>query len=98
TPRRRPSWGARPSSDPHSHPITPQQRNEHMRKSPLAALAAIATATTLALTGCVPGENAGPDGGDGGEWSSSTLSLDYATYNPLSLIIREQGWIEATLG
>ena len=73
-----------------------------MKKSPLVALAAIATATALALTGCVQGEGApapdeGPALGEGG-WSASTLNIDFATYNPLSLIIKEQGWLEEATG
>jgi sulfonate transport system substrate-binding protein len=72
-----------------------------MKKSPLAVIAAIATATALALTGCVAGEGAAPEPdpalGDGG-WSASTLNIDFATYNPLSLIIKEQGWIEEATG
>lgn len=71
-----------------------------MKKSPLAVLAAIATATALALTGCVAGEGAAPEpvetgaalGEDG--WSATTLNIDFATYNPLSLIIKDQGWLE----
>jgi sulfonate transport system substrate-binding protein len=71
-----------------------------MKKSPLAVLAAIATATALALTGCVAGEGAAPEPteagpalGEGG-WSADTLNIDFATYNPLSLIIKDQGWLE----
>ena len=70
-----------------------------MKKSPLAVLAAVATATALALTGCVAGEGApeateaGPALGEGG-WSSDVLNIDFATYNPLSLIIKDQGWLE----
>jgi sulfonate transport system substrate-binding protein len=74
-----------------------------MKKSPLAVLAAIATATALALTGCVAGEGAAPEpadtsvlGEDG--WSASTLNIDFATYNPLSLIIKDQGWLEEATG
>lgn len=69
-----------------------------MKRTPIAAIAA-AAAVALMLTGCIAGENAGGDsGGDGGEWSANTLSVDFATYNPLSLIIKEQGWLEETLG
>ena len=75
-----------------------------MKKSPLAVLAAIATATALALTGCVPGEGAAPEAteagpalGEGG-WSADTLNIDFATYNPLSLIIKDQGWLEEATG
>lgn len=52
---------------------------------PLAAAAALA----MMLTAC----------GSGGAESSSpdTLTVDWATYNPLSLIIREQGWLEDAL-
>jgi sulfonate transport system substrate-binding protein len=32
------------------------------------------------------------------EWSSDVLNIDFATYNPLSLIIKDQGWLEAELG
>ena len=70
-----------------------------MRKSPFVTLVGVATAAVVALTGCVPGENAGGDPAPAdGEWSASTLSLDFATYNPLSLIIKEQGWLEDTFG
>ncbi|TXK17541.1 aliphatic sulfonate ABC transporter substrate-binding protein [Homoserinibacter sp. GY 40078] len=63
----------------------------------LPAIVAAAAVAALALAGCA-GENAPTDAGNGGEWSSSTLNLDFATYNPLSLIIKQQGWIEDTLG
>lgn len=64
---------------------------------------ALAVAGVMALmTGCVQGENAGnADAGDGnssGEWSTSTLSIDWATYNPLSLVVKDQGLIEEALG
>ena len=66
------------------------------------------TATALGLTAvagmglaaCVPGEgseNTASSGGEG-EWSTSTLTLDWATYNPLSLVVREQKLIETALG
>jgi sulfonate transport system substrate-binding protein len=75
-----------------------------MKKSPLAVLLGVATATALALTGCVAGEGTpaapvetGPAlGADG--WSASTLNIDFATYNPLSLIIKDQGWLEEATG
>ena len=47
----------------------------------------IALTSTLALGACASGE-----GGD-----ASTLSLDYAYYNPLSLVVRDQGCVEAAL-
>lgn len=74
-----------------------------MKKSPLAVFAAIATATALTLTGCVAGEGTAPEpaetsalGEDG--WSAATLNIDFATYNPLSLIIKDQGWLEDATG
>lgn len=69
------------------------------------------TAATLAsammLSGCLAGEDAGTTpvdaepaaAGDASEgWSDDTLTVDFATYNPLSLIIKDQGWLEAELG
>ncbi|MGD2203282.1 aliphatic sulfonate ABC transporter substrate-binding protein [Microbacterium maritypicum] len=63
---------------------------------------AIAGTMMLVATGCVAGENAAatdtkPTSGTT-EWSSDTLSIDFATYNPLSLVIRDQGILEDILG
>jgi len=70
--------------------------------TPALSLSAAALAATLVLTGCVAGEGsaAGSDGSsaDAGGWSDDTLSIDFATYNPLSLVIKDQGWLEETLG
>lgn len=54
----------------------------------------------LAATGCLSGENAADDAAPaaGSEWSASELTVDFATYNPLSLVIRDQGLIEDALG
>lgn len=66
------------------------------------ALGAAALAATLLLGGCVAGEGsaqaADPGTDDGAGWSADTLTLDFATYNPLSLVIKDQGWIEDALG
>ena len=61
---------------------------------------ALAGATALLLAGCVQGEGAdsAAANAEGGEWSTSTLSLDWATYNPLSLVVKDQGLIEEALG
>ncbi|WP_438354697.1 aliphatic sulfonate ABC transporter substrate-binding protein [Microbacterium sp. CJ88] len=66
----------------------------------LTAALAVAGALTLALTGCVQGENSTTGGGAsaGGQWSTNTLSIDWATYNPLSLVVKDQGLIEQALG
>lgn len=58
---------------------------------PRTTLTAAALAGALTLTACA-GENADADSGE-----TESLSIDYATYNPLSLIIKEQGWLEEEL-
>jgi sulfonate transport system substrate-binding protein len=60
-------------------------------------------AMAMLATGCVAGENApAPAAAEGSgapaEWSTDTLTIDWATYNPLSLVVRDQGLIEETLG
>lgn len=62
----------------------------------ILALGAAALASALALAGCAPETPDAPQAGDG--WSKDTLSVDFATYNPLSLIIKDQAWLESTLG
>ena len=68
------------------------------------SIVAIATAAAIALTGCVQGEgsNLAPEPAPAatlpGSWSSDVLNIDFATYNPLSLIIKDQGWLEDTFG
>ena len=66
-----------------------------------ATLALLTTAAiAVATTGCLAGENASAASAAAGDtaWSSDSLTVDFATYNPLSLIIREQGFIEEALG
>jgi sulfonate transport system substrate-binding protein len=59
------------------------------------ALLAVLAATVLVLSGCVAGENSKTDrSGDGDGVSGEVLNIDFATYNPLSLIIKDQGWLE----
>jgi sulfonate transport system substrate-binding protein len=69
------------------------------------ALTATTLAAALMLTGCVAGEGSGTDAepaddaaAAGKDWSDDQLTLDFATYNPLSLVIKDQGWLEETLG
>ena len=73
-----------------------------MTLRPRLTLAAAATAAAaLLLSGCVAGEGsavAEPAAETEAGWSSDTLNIDFATYNPLSLIIKDQGWLEAELG
>ena len=70
-----------------------------MRTRPLIALTTPVLAALL-LTGCVAGEGSENAAADavGGQWSDDELSIDFATYNPLSLIIKEQGWLEEEFG
>ncbi|MFJ6652299.1 aliphatic sulfonate ABC transporter substrate-binding protein [Microbacterium sp. NPDC091313] len=62
----------------------------------------LAGALMLTTTGCLAGENAAAGAGDAtasaGSWSTDTLSIDFATYNPLSLVVKDQGLIEKALG
>jgi len=72
------------------------------------AFTATALAAALMLSGCVAGEGSeqaaepgSPDASGAAEatgWSDDQLTLDFATYNPLSLVIKDQGWLEETLG
>lgn len=55
----------------------------------LAATLALAAAPGLAQSPAAPNPYPLSQGG--------TLNIDFATYNPLSLIIREQGWLETAL-
>ena len=74
-----------------------------MTRIRIASLGAAAVAAALLLTGCVAGEgsNLAPQEEVEtlpGSWSADTLNIDFATYNPLSLIIKDQGWLEDTFG
>lgn len=62
--------------------------------------AIVAGLMALTMAGCVQGEGSSNDSApaEGGEWSTSTLSIDWATYNPLSLVVKDQGLIEEALG
>jgi sulfonate transport system substrate-binding protein len=69
-----------------------------MKKTTLGAIALTLTAG-LAFTGCAAGENAPADSdAAGSDWGTDTLNIDWATYNPLSLIVQDQGWLEEELG
>ena len=70
-----------------------------MRINTTLAAVAIAAASAVALSGCVAGEGSVTQADAAGttEWSSDTLNIDFATYNPLSLVIKEQGWLEEEL-
>lgn len=65
-------------------------RNFFSRRT-LIATTALAAATAL-LTGC-----AGEGSGAANAKEATTLNIDFATYNPLSLVLKEKGWLEASL-
>ncbi|MFC3298171.1 aliphatic sulfonate ABC transporter substrate-binding protein [Arthrobacter agilis] len=70
-----------------------------MNRRALLPTLALASALSLSLSGCLAGENAsdtGPASADGST-QGGTLNIDFATYNPLSLIVKEQGWLEEEL-
>lgn len=56
----------------------------HSRRRPTRGLASLLLVASLLLASCSAAEE-------------RTLNIDFATYNPLSLIIREQGWLEDAL-
>ena len=71
----------------------------------LGGLVAIAIAASLLLAGCAgegsalaPASTPTPTGAGPTSWSSDTLNIDFATYNPLSLIIKDKGWLETKFG
>lgn len=66
----------------------------------LLGVAAVAAAASLLLAGCAgegsalaPTTKASTTAGPT-SWSADTLNIDFATYNPLSLIVKEQGLLE----
>lgn len=66
------------------------------RRTALKSLAAAAAFATL-LSGCA-GEGSGSSNASGAAGGGKdTVTIDYATYNPLSLIIRKKGWLETAL-
>lgn len=65
-----------------------------MRRHTFPALLAV---VALGLSACVAGEDAAGDAAGAGDWSTDTLNIDFATYNPLSLVIKDQGWLEQEL-
>jgi len=64
------------------------------------ALVAVFAATALLVSGCVSGENKSTEGTTDGAGQDAhalqgqVLNIDYATYNPLSLVIKNQHWLE----
>ncbi|GAA0899406.1 aliphatic sulfonate ABC transporter substrate-binding protein [Pseudonocardia zijingensis] len=65
-------------------------------RRPLLLLAALGTSLGL-LTACVSGESTDGSVGEQPE-TGVQVRLDYAYYNPESLVIKEQGWLEQEFG
>jgi sulfonate transport system substrate-binding protein len=71
----------------------------------LIGLLAVAASGALLLAGCagegsavVSTPKATHAASKPGSWSADTLNIDYATYNPLSLIVKDQGYLEKEFG
>lgn len=65
------------------------------KSSRISSIIAIVTGATLLLSGCVAGE--GPTESANQSEDSKVLKLDFAYWNPLSLVIKDQGWLEQEL-
>jgi len=61
----------------------------------IARTVLVAALVATLSAGCVSGEDAPPAASAGG--AAVTLRLDYAYYNPASLVLREQKWLETGL-
>ncbi|MCI0157220.1 aliphatic sulfonate ABC transporter substrate-binding protein [Leifsonia shinshuensis] len=70
----------------------------HRRPTIVTAVAALAASAALLLSGCVAGEgSASGSTNTAGVTEGGTLNIDFATYNPLSLVIKKEGWLEKAL-
>ena len=70
----------------------------HRRPTIVTAVAALAASAALLLSGCVAGEgSASGSTSSAGVTEGGTLNIDFATYNPLSLVIKKEGWLEKAL-
>src|SRR5699024_9335213 len=107
-PRPRRPHPRRPARRAARGPRRPQPPPHHLRGSLMTrrltrrsfSALGLSSAAALGAASCVPGEGSGnAAGADGaGEWSTDALTLDWATYNPLSLVLRDQELVEAALG
>lgn len=68
-----------------------------MKKTARSLFAATTVVAALALTGCMAGENADGSAAKAAASTGGELNIDFATYNPLSLVIKENGWLEEEL-
>ncbi|MGF1663814.1 MAG: aliphatic sulfonate ABC transporter substrate-binding protein [Kineosporiaceae bacterium] len=77
--------------------MTPTARPAALAAALAAAVLAAACGTGDSRSGTALGD-ASPAAGDAAALSVDALNLDYAYYNPASLVLREQGWLEAAAG
>lgn len=78
----------------------PSSRGIMRKPAIVTTVAAVAAAAALLLSGCVAGEGsaAAPAATDkAAVTKGGTLNIDFATYNPLSLVIKKEGWLEKAL-
>ncbi len=70
----------------------------HRKPTIVAVVTALAASAALLLSGCVAGEgSASGSTNTAGVTEGGTLNIDFATYNPLSLVIKKEGWLEKAL-
>lgn len=69
--------------------IQTAMRRRRRPRSTRSTLVAALTAFALVVSAC--------GGGDGGEASVDEVTLDWAYYNPVSLVLKENGWLEEEL-
>ena len=74
----------------------------NLRPRRARTLAVTILVAAFAIAGCSSGTGAsgapaGAAGAAGTVTQGGTLNIDFATYNPLSLIIKQNGWLEAEL-
>ncbi|MFP5341574.1 MAG: aliphatic sulfonate ABC transporter substrate-binding protein [Candidatus Limnocylindria bacterium] len=72
-------------------------RNRLRPTRTVGLLAAVALLAAACSSGAAAGASAEGSAGTQSGTQGGTLTLDFATYNPLSLIIKERGWLEAEL-
>jgi sulfonate transport system substrate-binding protein len=68
------------------------------RARPVLVRAGVLAAAVAVLAGCVAGEDATGSAAPPAPSGAAHVRLDYAYYNPESLVIKEQGWLEQDLG
>jgi sulfonate transport system substrate-binding protein len=66
-----------------------------MNISARTKLVAVFASAALLLSGCVSGEGEHTEGAPADAVKGQVLNIDYATYNPLSLVIKKKGWLES---